>query len=111
MPPRSRRLSVRLASSTAKRPKEKKPSRGVVAVQLGLPRPALRKRAGFPAAVSFAMVMMKSLSSNGLRPRSARISSRDVRVALRLAGDMAGEDLAALAVGPRRGWFLPDVRA
>ena len=65
-------------------PSEKKASRGVVAVQLGLPRPALRKSEGLPAAVSLAAVMRKSFNSNGLSFASVRICARVMWVVLGL---------------------------
>ena len=58
----TRRLSVR-----ANWPSRKKPSRGVVAIQLGLPRPALRKADCVVFDVFLASLISSSLISNGLR--------------------------------------------
>jgi len=43
MPAKSPSFQTLLVSSTAKRPKVKKASRGVAAVQFGLPRPASKR--------------------------------------------------------------------
>jgi hypothetical protein len=47
-------------------PSRKKASRGVVAIQFGLPRPALSIAALLALADSFAALMNMSLSSKGL---------------------------------------------
>src|SRR5262249_56447375 len=55
----------------------KKPSRGVVATQLGLPRPALRNADCVVRDVFLASLISSSLISNGLRAsnlRSVRMS-------------------------------------
>src|SRR6266480_2955455 len=58
---------TRLLSVTANCPSRKNPSRGVVAIQLGLPRLALRKADWVARDVAFASLMSSSLISNGLR--------------------------------------------
>src|SRR3981081_3535246 len=57
----------RLLSVTANWPSRKNPSRGVVAIQLGLPRPALRKADWVVLEVAFARLISSSLISKGLR--------------------------------------------
>src|SRR6267142_3794127 len=68
IPPRPAGCSItRLLSVIANWPSRKKPSRGVVAIQLGLPRPALRNAACEVRDVFFASLISSSLISNGLR--------------------------------------------
>src|SRR5580704_1057485 len=59
--------NTRLLSVTANCPSRKNPSRGVVAIQLGLPRPALRKADWVVLDVAFARLMSSSLISKGLK--------------------------------------------
>src|SRR5215472_5966803 len=56
-------------------PSKKKPSRGVVAIQFGLPRPAFRKADCVVREVFFASLMSSSLISNGLSVSKLRSSS------------------------------------
>src|SRR5205814_9559894 len=58
---------TRLLSVTANWPSRKNPSRGVVAIQLGLPRPAFRKADWVVLEVAFARLISSSLISKGLR--------------------------------------------
>src|SRR6266576_2828362 len=68
IPPTPAGCSItRLLSVSANCPSRKNPSRGVVAIQLGLPRPALRKADWVARDVAFASLMSSSLISNGLR--------------------------------------------
>src|SRR5580704_4842045 len=57
---------VRAHSSTANCPSRKKPSRGLVAIQFGFPRPALRKALVAEVEAFFARSINSSLISNGL---------------------------------------------
>src|SRR6185503_10707698 len=79
IPPMPAGCSItRLLSVMANWPSRKKPSRGVVAIQLGLPRPALRKADCVVLEVFLASWMSSSLISNGLKAsnlRSVRISA------------------------------------
>ena len=68
----------RRVSSIAKRSRVPNASRGVVATQLGLPRPAFNIGSWLSFSVSEASSMSLSFSSNGLSFRSARCSARDV---------------------------------
>ncbi len=73
IPPRPAGCSItRLLSVIANWPSRKKPSRGVVAIQLGLPRPALRNADCVVREVFFASLMSSSLISNGLRVSNFR---------------------------------------
>src|SRR6516225_9422035 len=73
MPPRPAGCSMtRLLSVIANCPSRKKPSRGVVAIQLGLPRPALRKADCVVREVFLASLISSSLISNGLRVSNFR---------------------------------------
>ncbi len=73
IPPSPAGCSItRLLSVIANWPSRKKPSRGVVAIQLGLPRPALRKADCEVREVFFASLMSSSLISNGLRVSNFR---------------------------------------
>ena len=68
MPPRSGSSQTRFDSSSANCPSKKKLSRGVVAIQLGFPRPASRNLwvAASPAEKRRAHPISSSLSWNGL---------------------------------------------
>src|SRR3569833_111119 len=69
---------TRLLSVTANCPSRKHPSRGVVAIQFGLPRPAFRKADWVVFDTSFARLINSSLISNGLNASnffSVRISA------------------------------------
>src|SRR6185437_7317748 len=57
----------RLLSVMANCPSKKKPSRGVVAIQFGLPRPAFRNAACVRFEVAFARLISSSLISKGLK--------------------------------------------
>jgi len=59
-------LITRLLSVMANWPSRKNPSRGVVATQFGLPRPAFRKALCVLLDVSFARLINSSFISNGL---------------------------------------------
>ncbi len=82
---------TRRLSTTANWPRRKKLSRGVVAIQFGLPRPALRNADCVVFDVFLASVISSSLISNGLSFSKLRsftrsmacllISSRDVTTA------------------------------
>src|SRR5689334_6541297 len=61
------RSITRLLSVIANCPSRKNPSRGVVAIQLGLPRPALRNAVCEVRDVFLASLINSSLISNGLR--------------------------------------------
>src|SRR6266850_7964886 len=68
MPPTpAGRSSTRLLSVMANWPRRKKASRGSVAIQLGLPRPAFRYAVDPAFEVFSAALARKSLISNGLR--------------------------------------------
>src|SRR6478736_6235355 len=58
---------TRWLSVTANCPSRKKPSRGVVAIQLGLPRPAFKKADCVVLEFFLASFINSSLISNGLR--------------------------------------------
>src|SRR5689334_21729460 len=81
MPPRPAGFSItRLLSVTANWPSRKKASRGSVATQLGLPRPALRNADCVIRDVCLASLISSSLISNGLKAsnlRSVRMSVID----------------------------------
>src|SRR5215475_15878612 len=67
MPPTPAGCSItRLLSVMANCPSRKNPSRGVVAIQLGLPRPAFKKAACVRLEVSLARFISSSLISKGL---------------------------------------------
>ena len=63
---------VRLLSRMANWPSRKKASRGSVAIQLGLPRPALRYAMDADFVAFSAALARKSLISNGLRVSYSR---------------------------------------
>src|SRR6478735_2435089 len=68
IPPTPAGTSItRLLSVIANCPSRKNPSRGVVAIQLGLPRPALRNADCDFRDVFLASLINSSLISNGLR--------------------------------------------
>ncbi len=77
----TRRLSV-----TANWPSRKKPSRGVVAIQLGLPRPALRNADCVVREVFLASAISSSLISNGLSVSNLRSFMRSMAVSLGSSG-------------------------
>ena len=63
---------MRLLSVIANWPSRKKPSRGSVAIQLGLPRPALRNAMDADLVAFSAALASSSLISNGLRVSNSR---------------------------------------
>src|SRR5689334_20943889 len=79
MPPTPAGCSItRLLSVMANCPSRKKPSRGVVATQFGLPRPAFRNALCVLFEVLLARLINSSLISNGLSAsnfRNVRISA------------------------------------
>src|SRR5690349_22870790 len=73
MPPRPAGWSItRLLSVIANWPSRKKASRGVVATQFGLPRPALRNADCVVRDAFLAKLISSSLISNGLRASNLR---------------------------------------
>src|SRR4051812_31750866 len=68
MPPIPAGCSMtRVLSVMANWPRRKKPSRGVVAIQFGLPRPAFRKADCELFEISLASLISSSLISKGLK--------------------------------------------
>src|SRR6266446_3461928 len=81
MPPMPAGCSItRRLSVIANWPSRKKPSRGVVAIQFGLPRPAFRNAWAERFDVAFARVISSSLISNGLRDSRFRSFTRSMTV-------------------------------
>ena len=81
MPPTPAACSMtRLLSLMANCPSRKKPSRGVVAIQLGLPRPAFRKADCVRCEVFFASLISSSLISNGLSVSKLLSSASSVAI-------------------------------
>src|SRR3954471_13865555 len=73
MPPIPGDCSItRLLSVMANCPSRKKPSRGVVAIQFGLPRPAFKNADCDVREVSLAKLMSSFLISNGLKVSNFR---------------------------------------
>ena len=66
------RSITRLLSTSANCPSRKNASRGSVAIQFGLPRPALRYVTCEVPATLLAALARKSLISNGLNPSYSR---------------------------------------
>src|SRR6266436_848317 len=80
---------TRVLSVSANWPSKKNPSRGVVAIQFGLPRPALRKADWVVLEVAFARLISSSLISKGLRASnffSVRMSAMTCSCFLRDSG-------------------------
>src|SRR4029434_5446604 len=79
MPPTPAGCSItRLLSLTANCPSKKKPSRGVVAIQLGLPRPAFRNADCVVREVFLARLINSSLISKGPNVSNLRSFSRSI---------------------------------
>src|SRR5580704_349237 len=79
MPPTPAGCSItRLLSVSANCPSRKKPSRGMVAIQLGLPRPALRNADCVVREVFLASLINSSLISNGPRVSNLRSFTRSM---------------------------------
>src|SRR5215203_578733 len=77
MPPIPGLTSItRLLSTIANWPSRKNPSRGVVAIQLGFPRPASRKEDCVVLVASLAKTLSSFLISNGLRASNLRRTER-----------------------------------
>src|SRR6267142_3377344 len=81
IPPTPAGCSItRLLSVIANWPSRKKPSRGVVAIQLGLPRPALRNADCVVRDVFLARLISSSLISNGPSVSNLRSFTRSMIV-------------------------------
>src|SRR5918995_6517667 len=78
---------TRLLSMIANCPSRKKPSRGVVAIQFGLPRPASRKADCVVLVASLAKLRNSFLISNGLKASNLRrVESSAMAVVLLISG-------------------------
>src|SRR5579862_9592651 len=100
MPPIPAGWSItRLLSVMANWPRRKNPSRGVVATQLGLPRPALRNADWVVREVFLARLISSSLISNGLRASNLRSVRMSVMIcSCQFGKNRAGHSPARLGV-------------
>src|SRR5215831_21265176 len=85
MPPSPASCSItRLLSVMANWPSRKKPSRGVVAIQFGLPRPAFKNADCVVREVFLASLISSSLISNGLSVSKLRSSNTSMVISFLL---------------------------
>src|SRR5215212_2324910 len=94
---------TRLLSVIANWPSRKKPSRGSVAIQLGLPRPAFRNAACVVLELSLASLINSFLISNGLKASNLRRVNNSAIANSHVLSAFSDDSVQVVADGSRLG--------